>query len=70
MHGEGKTAKSKFPRSIGLTGEVIRNKGIFKSEDLESEPQFIEDIDNVLKTKPLRNMIIFEVGAEDINPGV
>ena len=38
MHGEGKTAKSKFPRSIGITGEVIRNKNIFKSENLENEP--------------------------------
>jgi hypothetical protein len=50
-----------------LASEALNLKKILFSNHVEDEHQFNDDVDNVLKVKPLRHMINAQVSAWDVN---
>lgn len=49
--------RSRFPTSMGLASEALNLRRMLHSNRVEMEHQFNDDVDNVLKVKPLRHMI-------------
>jgi len=52
---------------MGLASEALTQRALLHSNRVELEHQFNDDVDNVLKVKPLRHMINAEVGAWDVS---
>lgn len=60
--------KTRFPLRMGLSGAVLETRKILFSNKIEDEQKFNDDVDNLLKLKPLKNLAVMEVSAWEINP--
>lgn len=51
---------------MGLTAEALEKRIIAYTNSVESDEKFNDDVDNLLKLKPLKNLLCIEVSAFDI----
>lgn len=63
----GAGAKCKFPTTLGMTGSALTMRNMQFSNTVEGDPKIIADVDNILKFKPMRNFMAFEVPAFHIS---
>jgi hypothetical protein len=59
--------KTRFPLGMGLTGSAFEKKKIVYTNKIESMALFNDDVDNVLKLKPVKNIAIYRVSAWDLS---
>lgn len=59
--------KTRYPASMGLTGACLAARTLLSTNAVEQDHRFDDDVDNVLKVKPLRHMLVSEVSAWDVD---
>lgn len=59
--------KMRFPLGMGCTGQAFERRKLMFTNKVESEAMFNDDIDNILKLKPIKNMVVFEVSSWELS---